>query len=254
MPTTTLLVVLGNILFVIACGTIGVHLTLLARRTSRTPELLLGSGLLLIVTGIPMLALSGMGRVTIGELRLPLVIAGLALLSLSVVCQTAFVWRTFRPSTWWAPALTALLGVAELLVAGAILQAILNAAPDTPAVEVTHQSVSWIRLPFAISYSWTAIEGFQQYRMAQRRQKLGIGDPVLTNRFLLWSCTGALACSNVLVSSALHMLGVTPFNHPLGAALMGIGSTIASVTLSLVFLPPARYVGWVRGLDTSPST
>ena len=78
MSTTTMLVILGNLLFVIACGTIGTHLLRLARRTGRTPERLLGLGLLQLVFAIPMLGASGMGRVTVMEVKLPLVIAGLA--------------------------------------------------------------------------------------------------------------------------------------------------------------------------------
>ncbi|MBW2388228.1 MAG: hypothetical protein JRG89_07290 [Deltaproteobacteria bacterium] len=246
MTTTTLLVILGNLLFVIACGAIGGHLVLLARRTGHAPERLLGSGLLLLVLSIPLLGASGMGRVTVGEVKLPLVIAGLALLSMSVLCQSAFVWRTFRPGRSWALMLTVSLGIAEFVVSGWILHAILNSAPELPASAATREGIFFIRIPLTISYAWTSIEGFMQYRMARRRQKLGIGDAVLTNRFFVWSSTGALAFSNTVVSSALHLHGMTPFNHPLSAALLGVGSTLSSIGLLLVFLPPARYLDWIK--------
>lgn len=247
MTTTTMLVILGNLLFVIACGAIGGHLLLLARRTGRTPERLLGWGLMLLVLSIPMLGASGMGRVTVALVKLPLAISGLTLLSISVLCQSAFVWRTFRPGRNWALVLTLSLGIAEFAVMGAIVHTLLNSVPDQSAAAVVRDQISWIRIPFTICYAWTSIEGFMQYRMAQRRQKLGIGDAVLTNRFFVWSGTGALAFSNTVVSTALHLHGVTPFNHPLGAAVLGVGSMLASFGLLLVFLPPVRYLDWIKG-------
>lgn len=251
MTATTLLVILGNLLFVITCGAIGGHLVALAHRTGRTPERLLGSGLLLLVLSIPLLGASGLGRVTVGEINLPFVVAGLALFSISVLCQSAFVWQTFRPGRSWALVLALTLGIAEFAVSGGILHSILNSAPDLRASAVTRDGIFWVRIPLAISYAWTSIEGFMQYRMAQRRQKLGIGDAVLTNRFYVWGGTGVLAFSNTVISSALHLQGMTPFNHPLSAALLGVGAALTSIGLLLVFLPPVRYLDWIKARNAA---
>jgi hypothetical protein len=252
MSTTTMLVLLGNLLFIVACGAIGVHLLLLARRTGRSPERLLGTGLLLLVVSIPLLGASGMGRLTVGEVKLPIAMTGLALLSLSVFCQSAFVWRTFRPDRSWALVLTLALGMAEFAVSAEVVRALVNSAPDLTASAATRDAIFWIRIPLMISYAWTSIEGFAQFRMARRRQKHGIGDAVLSNRFLIWSSTGALAFSNTVISSVLHLNGMTPFNHPLSAAVLGVGSMFASFGLLLVFLPPARYLDCIK--DRSATT
>lgn len=246
MSAFNALVVLGNLIFILVCGTVGVRLVLKAQRTRQIPEFLLGTGLVLLVIGLPMLGASGMGRVTVGELKVPLIVAGLALFALSVVFQSAFVWRTFRPGRIWALTLTVILGVAGFWVMARILMAVFTSPVDVMSVDAVRESVLWLRIPFTAVYAWTAIEGFQQFLMARRREKIGIGDPVLTNRFLLWSGSGALACVNTIVSTILHILHMTPFNHPLGAACLGIGATLASLAMLLVFIPPTRYTRWLR--------
>lgn len=82
--------------------------------------------------------------------------------------------------------------------------------------------------------------------MAQRREKIDIGDPVLTNRFTLWTGVGALACANSVITTMLHAVQITAFNHPVGAAALGIGASLTSVALFLVFMPPVRYIEWIR--------
>jgi hypothetical protein len=246
MATTALLVILGNLVFVLTCGTIGLHLIRLSRRTGRSPELLLGLGLIFIVMGISMLRASGMGRATVSEVSIPLIAAGNTALALSILFQGAFVCRTFRPGRRWAIALASSLGLAELGITAEIVHALVNSAPDTPEVVATHWGVFLIRGPLAACYGWTAIEGFLQFRMAQRRQKLGIGDAILTNRFLLFCVMGVLSCANAIISSALHRVGMTPFSHPVSAAFLGLGSAMVSLVLLLAFLPPVRYLDWIR--------
>ncbi len=246
MTTTTALVILGNLLSVLAFGVIGSKLVRLAMRHRRAPELVLGLGLLLLVLGLPLLAASGMGRVTVGEVRQLPLIAGLLSLTASVALQSAFVWRTFRPDRHWALGLCVALGAAELCVAASIVHAIQTSPPDLPATIATRDAVSWLRVPMTVSYVWIAIEGSLQFRMSRRREALGLGNPVITNRFALWGFTGALGASNTIVSTVLHLNGMTPFAHPAGAACLGIGSSIASIALFLTFLPPSRYVAWVR--------
>ena len=56
----------GNGVFVLACGAMGIRLLMLARRTSRKPELLIGASLAMIAfLGFPLVAASGLGRATV---------------------------------------------------------------------------------------------------------------------------------------------------------------------------------------------
>lgn len=212
----------------------------------KMPEFLLGLGLLFMVLAIPTLGASGSGRGTVGELRVPLILLGLSLLTISIVSQAAFVYKTFRPAQTWALAIVVLLGLSELAASASVIHSILTSVPDLPAILATKDGIQWIRVPFTISYAWIAIEGRLQYRMACRREQLGIGNAVVANRFLLWGATGVLACTNTLITTALQYNGMTPFNHPLAAVSFGLGSTLSSITRMLAFIPPARYRRWVE--------
>ena len=254
MPLTALVVVLGNLIFILACGTVGVRLLLKAKRTRQAPELYMGLSLLLMVGGVPMLAASGIGRTTVGELRLPLLAVGLAMLAGSIAFQSAFVVRTFRPGLAWARLLGLSLSAFGIVVMSRIVFAAATSPADMMSVDAVRATVLWIRVPFAASYAWTAVEGFRQFRMAQRREKLDLGDPILTNRFFLWTCVGGLACANSALATVLHVYRVTPFNHPLGATCMGVGASLASIALLLAFMPPGRYIGWLRARHGLTST
>lgn len=246
MSPTTLLVVLGNLLFVLACGAVGGRLARKAMRTRELPEMLMGVGLLLLVVGLVALGASGIGRTSVGEVKLPLLAVGLAMFGTSAALQAGFVSRTFRPGQHWARLLTTFLGAFAFAVMGRILATAATSPAELMSVDAMRDSVFWIRLPFAAVYMWTAIEGYQQYRMAQRRENLDIGDPVLTNRFMLWTGVGALACFNSILTTTLHAFHITAFNHPVGAASLGVGASLASIALLLVFMPPLRYIEWIR--------
>jgi len=246
MAATTPWVVLGNLLFAIACGAVAVHLISLAWRTRRTPELFLGLGLIFLVAGFSMFAVSGMGRTTVGEASVPLIALGSIAVSLSVFFQCAFAASTFRLGRRWAITMTFLLGFAELCISVGIVYSLLHCSRAPPEFTASYLGMFLLRLPLAVSYAWIAIDGLLQYRVALRRQKLGMGDAALTHRFFLFFIMGTIHCTNWIVSSGLHLQGMTPFNHPLGAASLGVGSTLASLALYLALLPPVRYLDWIK--------
>lgn len=246
-----LFVAIGQLVFALACGTVGVRLLLLHRRTRQLPELLLGVGLLAMITCVPLLAVSGLGRGLVGSLRFTPMIMGLGLFALSVTCLCSFTWRTFRPDTRWGGLVVAAVCAAQLAAAIGATRAL----AATPAeVETTAAAVGWLvalRVPAIVNFAWVAIEGFIQWRMARRRLTLGIGDPVVTNRFALWSAVGIFTTSNNLVSTWLQSQGMGPVAHPGGAAVIATSGAVSSVLLWLVFMTPARYRAWVTRRSTA---
>ena len=93
---------------------------------------------------------------------------------------------------------------------------------------------------------WTAAEGFHHYRMARQRLKLGLCDPLVCNRYLLWGLTGIvwfLIDTLVIVSdTANELTGVWPANLDAVMAASELGS-IALVWL--VFFPPRFFQRWI---------
>ena len=82
--------------------------------------------------------------------------------------------------------------------------------------------------------------------MARRRLALGLSEPVVVNRLLLWGLTGALEALINLVDLVLHLNGLSPMSDGRAMAVTAIGGVIASALMYLTFLPPAAYRGWVE--------
>ncbi len=246
MTTTVLLVISGNLIFVVASSVIGFNLLRLGIGSRRLPESLLGSGFVSLVLGIPLLAASGLGRAVVADVRTPPLIAGLFFLAMTVGCLSSFVWQTFRPGRRWALGLPVALVCSEFVIMAEILRLLSISAGDLPAAQVVRDTVLWIRVPMTVTFTWMCVEGTTQFAKARKREALGLGGPIVTNRFLLFALSGGFAALNTLVSSILHANGMTPFTHPAGAACFAAGSTVGATTLFLAFLPPARYVAWIN--------
>ncbi|MDP6977730.1 MAG: hypothetical protein QF570_03895 [Myxococcota bacterium] len=246
MNTTALLVILGNLIFVAASGVIGFNLLRLGIRNRRLPETLLGAGFASLMIGIPLLAASRLGRGGIDDVRSAPLIAGLLCIAVAAACLSSFVWRTFRPGRRWAVAVPVAVACCELAIMTEILRTLSTSPGDMPAAQVVRDVVLWIRVPLTITFTWMFVEGITQFAKAKKREALGLSDPIVTNRFLLFSLSGGFAALNTLVSLLLHANGMTPFTHPAGAACFATGSTVGGTALFLAFLPPARYVAWIQ--------
>jgi len=80
----------------------------------------------------------------------------------------------------------------------------------------------------------------------RRRLAVGLADPVVVNRFLLW----ALAClSGVMVTGASMMMTMTGENDPKAwpYLLIGIFAFTAPVCQWLAFFPSDGYRSWIAG-------
>lgn len=71
-----------------------------------------------------------------------------------------------------------------------------------------------------------------------RPQTLSIGASITASTSATWGN-----------SAGLHLQEMSPFNHPLGAASLGVGSAFASFALYLAFVPPVRYLDWIKQRD-----
>lgn len=237
--TGTLL--LANALFILACGVIGLRLLLLSRRTHALPEFYLGLGLTCMVAAFAALGASGLGRETAGDVNLALTAVGMALLWLSITSQVAFTWKTFRADSAWAELLVMSIGAVEAVAVGGLLYALGAAERATPSFEAARDWTSILRLPMLLGYAWAGVEAWHQLRRARRRDALGLGDPIVTNRFLLWASMSFCALAGSAVSMGLHLAGKGPLADPLAAGVLALAGAGAGVLLWLAFLPPAWY-------------
>lgn len=168
-----------------------------------------------------------------------------ALFSSAGAAFLLFAWCAFRPQERWAKAL-AWGGCAGLAAAWAAGVATGSFAQD---------SSPWLRLPPYLSYLWVFVESLRCHLLMRRRERLGLADPVLVNRFLLFAIfTGGVAVISVLgVASALAVdLGGSGFReensfaNPIVLAATRVIALPIAVSLWLTFLAPARYQAWLR--------
>jgi len=229
----------GGIYFV-TITVVGVRLLVLARRTRKGPELWMGASLLLGGTLGASLEAGGMAAAeslpaaTVGALLLAGKVCGVGALAL----EGHFVRRVFRNEERLGRVLLA-AGVAAALVALAGF-----AWSGTFATGKVH--LGWFALELAarLSFSiWLAAEAARYYVLMRRRLRLGIADPLVTDRFRLWA--GAGVAATILLATSAPPLVLDPVRyHPLLIAdlfLFSLSGVAASLLYALAFFPPAAY-------------
>lgn len=227
-----------------AVGALGIRLLVLAGRTRKLPELLIG---LFFLASAPL----GFVPLLVGMQYpdLPRELAGLLLavgegmvaLASALIC--VFTWRVFRPDSIWAKWLAGLC--VTVLIGGYGVHAWTRGFTE-PGISVWLWASVFVRL---VIYAWNAAEPLLHYRGARRRLLLGLADPVVTNRFLLWSIWGG-ACLIVVFARIGDMLAQS-FLAPMPAvslasvAIFGCCGAACGAAIWLTFFPPAAYRKWL---------
>jgi len=227
-----------------------VRLLRMVRGIWSLPEVSLATGYLFVAgIGYPMIAASIGAWESLGETTaLSIQIVGAIILRVGLAGIFVFTWQTFRAEAGWARALTivGILLLAANTVHGFI--ALLNAPSFDAAVVVAGRgpaTIASIALA-ALAFCWPAAESLGYYLKLRRRQALGLADPVVVNRFLLWgiACASSvfIACANVATAVAgRNIMEYQP--AMITSATLGI---MNSILLILAFLPPASYLRFVR--------
>jgi hypothetical protein len=102
---------------------------------------------------------------------------------------------------------------------------------------------------------WVGVEGLLKHVRARRRTALGLCEPIVSNRFLLWGLAGLLLLSSNFASIPQYI----EYEHEVqfsGAmdALVGITKILTIGLIWLVFFPPLWHRRWVDAGSTSAVT
>lgn len=212
---------------------VGARLLVLARRTGGRPELFVGvsylaSGFLACPLTLAAAELTRSGSP-----------AAVAVQAANDVAQHAgnaflvlFVWQVFRAGT----ALGRVLGVGALVgLAASLAASLASARLDATPTAADTLAVAWR----AGIYAWGCIESLREHAAARRRVRLGLADPLVANRLLLWGLgTGFVLLLWVdqlwrLASGSGTGAGSYPVIAVLGLA--------CALTSWLAFFPPAAW-------------
>jgi hypothetical protein len=217
---------------------LGARLIALAVRTRKLPELWIGLFFMLTAPGggLVLRALELVGRSPAARV---MAVVGLCLVALGTVPGYIFTYTVFRPGRRWA------LGLA---VAGSVL-CLWGCFAQLGGLSL-HIDASGPRMDFVLArvvcFGWSTYESLRLYFMMKRRLAVGLGDPVVGNRFLLfawWSTAmGVLplthALDRLLGGAAGYRLLLTMLPKTLGAFMF--------VAIFLNFFPPRAYLAWLR--------
>jgi hypothetical protein len=237
---------------------VGLRLLSLWWRTRQLPELCIGLGIVLIsVVGMP---LSALGRLpnTVGTRFGDVVFAvGLSLACSGIALLFAFTWRVFRAEALWARLVMLAVSFAMAVLDLGLIHAASQVSALSDILPLTRPWAVGIVSMVVLSFAWGGFEALRYFRLLRRRQALGLADPVVTNRFLLWAIadwTAVVLCGSV---ASFLLAGKAVLIDPLALCTVALTGTVMSVSWYLTFFPPAaylRYVGHAPGEGDGTST
>jgi hypothetical protein len=227
---------LGVAALALASLAVGLRLLALSRRTAQAPELWIGlsylfAGFLSCLAALATGELSRAGSPLAGCVAL----VGAATLHAGVVCLTLFVWSVFHRGSR--------VGTAAAIAACAyVLASFFALALDEGfrADGIARGAQGWADVAGRIGvYGWAATASFREFAAARRRVRLGLADPLVANRLLLWGLGTGCVLLLWLHSAFEKLRGEADPTaaYPL-IAVLGIS---CAATSWLAFFPPAWY-------------
>jgi hypothetical protein len=225
---------------------VGFRLLGLARRNRRFPELALSlETLLMPALGYPTLmlavALEAQGLPGV----VPVFFVAISATMVAGLMNYFFTWRVFRPDQAWAGVACGLATWFLLAPVGAMAVHVGQGGTEA----AIQNAGGWAFMPIATGLcgmAWTSVESFRYYLSSRRRVRLGLADASVCNRFLLWAlASGGWVCVSAL-AGVVMLLGINPLSHGLFTLCVGVTGLMNSVCMALCFMPPERYLAWLR--------
>jgi len=229
--------------FFVSSLVIGTRLLLLARRTSEIPELLIGLGVLGIGPfgyGLAMLAFAIAPHSPM--LSATLTGSGFLAVFIGAASQYLFIWYVFRRTQRWAQPF---VFAAIVLLAASYVGDIL----DNGLLNRTNTGMwNWIGRVLRLGcLLWSSLESLRYHGRMRRRQRLGLADPVVTNRFLAWGVgAGTAFLGSTLGTAVQAVTGVSVTAIPGLSLVISMHGLVSAVAMWLAFQPPAAYLRLVE--------
>ncbi len=243
----------GLALFMLTALVVGLRLFGLFLRTRRLPELLL-SVALLCVGFLPFAVGTAAKLLVTGSegARFGFTIAGLVVETAGVLSLVAFAWRVFHADRAWAKVVAAVLAAAMVAaVAGEIGSGQLLRYSDA-------EPISGPIIPLALAArglgpAWVSVECLRYHGMLRRRLRLGLAEPLVVHRVLLWgTALGASALGYAATVAHRIAFGTGLREHVWAVGLVSLLAMVSACGIALAFFPPARYRAWVEARAPRP--
>ena len=107
----------------------------------------------------------------------------------------------------------------------------------------------------AIAFGWAGSEAVVFYAKARKRARIGLGDAVVANRFLLWAIWSGAAFALLVCRSITPFIVDQSAPNPITptwlVALQMTAGLGCGVAIWLTFAPPRSYRAWIGRAATS---
>ena len=229
--------VIAGLIYLVA----GARLYRFSVRTGGAPERLLSVSLVLWGCCYP---LYNLPYALVDESMLtPFSFASRIVLHMGTIAFLLFTRKVFRSRERWATWLVA--GTIVCLVAGVGGSARVGDWEGFYPLSNPWYWLEWVGRTAPMA--WMGIEGFVQYRRARPRRRLGLCDPLVCNRFLLWSLTGTFWVILELVVTAQNIdYEITQRWTPSLDFAVSLLEILTVGVIWFVFFPPASYRSWIE--------
>ncbi len=240
------LAAVSTLLFIAVAMVVGVRLLLLAKRTRGLPEFSLGAGLFVIVgIGYPLMLAGRANAADSPESARWLMATGALAMACGWTGVWIFTWRVFRAGSQIAMWVT--LGCIGVMLgaAGASAHRVSTLA-DLATLDfgsIRHTGVAILAM---LVNAWAAIESSRYYARMSKRVAVGLADPIVANRFLLFALVMGFSFASTGVPTVASMLGIDAVRSPPVLIASAVTGVLCSGTLWLAFLPPKVYVRRLR--------
>ena len=243
------LVGVAMLLFIVTCSAVGIRLLWLAKSGGGRPALLCGNGFSLIaILGFPLGVLSGMGIAPVGEVVLPLAAVSLLANMLGISSFFVFTVQVFRPSALWAHTLAGAAIACMGMACVAELATVALAPATASSFVVTWGWAATFNAMCMLCFGWMSCEGFAEWWKSRRRLALGLSDPVVSNRLLLWGVFGASTFSLCAVLFGVLLTRQPTVTSALAQTAQAFFGIVSSGAATLAFFPPPAYLAKLRRL------
>jgi hypothetical protein len=238
---------LATLAFCVTGAVVGARLMWLWRRTRGLPEFAVGFALFVIGgVGYPMAMVGGTPDAVSTRTGVHLVAASTFVIDAGFIAIATFTWSVFRRGDTWARVLLGLLALGYLGQAIGIALASRSMASASEIMTAAPMLTIAGQLLNLTVFGWTAIEAYAYWWKLRKRAAIGLGDPVVTNRFLLW----AMAASATLVTNGISwwvvLTGADFFQQHGAQAIIAVVSVLSCTCQYLAFLPPKAYLARLR--------